>query len=156
MPRARHAGPGRGPDGSLLVNPDRPSSNRSPGPPRTTRTKFWVRTIRSREEPDLIHFEPAGRRLTAARFFDSPGYPHVCVSWRGPAGGCSPHVVLEEGLFPQWSGSDGADVSVALAPRCRVAGPLRKQSARTKPHVGVTMGIESPAGARGCRCSAVA
>src|SRR6266704_330110 len=39
MPRARHAGPGRGPDGSLLVNPDRPSSNRSPGPPRARKVR---------------------------------------------------------------------------------------------------------------------
>src|SRR6266516_3812741 len=67
-----------------------------------TKARRWlhlVRMFRSRGEPDLIHFEPAGRRLTAARFFDSPGYPHVCVSWRGPAGGCSPHVVLgDEGI----------------------------------------------------------
>jgi len=41
-------------------------------------------------EPDLIHFEPAGRRLTAARFFDCATCSQVCESWRGsPAPWCS-------------------------------------------------------------------
>jgi hypothetical protein len=32
-------------------------------------------------EPDLIYFEPAGRRLTAARLFDSPTCSQVCAGW---------------------------------------------------------------------------
>src|SRR6267154_2403468 len=34
-------------------------------------------------EPGLIPYEPAGRRLTAARLFVSPGCSHVCAGWGG-------------------------------------------------------------------------
>jgi len=50
-----------------------------------------VRTFRSRGEPDLFHFEPAGRRLTAARLFVSPGCPQSCA---GSGDGAVPQAPL--------------------------------------------------------------
>jgi hypothetical protein len=46
------------------------------------------------------------------------------------------HFVFVEGLFPQWGESDRAQESASLSLACRVAGPLRRLSLRTKPQEG--------------------
>ena len=113
---------------------------------------LWLLTRRSPSsrrvtpgEPDLIHFEPAGRRLTAARLFVSPACPQVCAGWRGWS------VPLERNgraaPSPPTPRTDSSRLSGSLIQR-RAAKPLRMSSMDP----GFTL-FWPPTGARRRRCA---
>ena len=76
-------------------------------------------------EPDLMHFEPAGRRLTAARRFVPPGCPQVSAGWRGWS--VPQERIGRAAPSPATSRPDAYRLSDSLTRR-RAATPLRMSS----------------------------